>query len=221
MAREENIAPDEYYHVLNRGILGNNIFRDDADRRRFLFLLFYFQSHKIVVTNVSEKTKEFKKVLQIEKLTEKIVENRDVEVICFVLMDNHFHLCLKEVTVGGISKYMQRILNAYTKYFNTRYEQKGHIFQGPYKLVHVEGNDQLLYLSAYIHRNPRELPRWRNKEKNYWWSSYQDYVGKNRWGKLLCAEVISNQFKSQKEYEDFLKSSGAKATLDEQLLLEE
>ena len=86
----------------------------------------------------------------------------------------------------------------------------GHLFQGPYKAVHVVDNDQLVYLSTYIHRNPRELPDWKNKEGGYEWSSYQDYIGKPRWDKLLSTEMIREQFSTVGEYEKFVRTSPAK-----------
>src|SRR5207237_1342011 len=110
---------------------------------------------------------------------------------------------------------MQRVLNGYTKYFNTKYEKSGHHFQGPYKAVHVSSNDQLLYLSTYIHRNPRELPQWRGREHLYPWSSYQDTVTENRWGKLLTPEILLEQFDSKEDYSNFINTSTAKLTQEE------
>lgn len=125
-------------------------------------------------------------------------------------MPNHFHLLIKEVDEGGISAYMQRVLNAYSKYYNTKYEKSGHIFQGPYKAVHIENNDQLLHVSCYIHRNPREITKWFRREAQYQWSSYSDLIGENRWGKLLIPDILLGQFKNKGEYHEFVKSSPAK-----------
>jgi putative transposase len=127
-------------------------------------------------------------------------------------MPNHFHLILREVEEGGIARYMQRVLNGYTKYYNAKYETSGHLFQGPYKAVHVADNDQLLYLSAYIHRNPRELHDWKNREHQYRWSSYQDYVAENRWEGLLSTSLVVEQFDSKEAYRKFVETSSAKAT---------
>lgn len=129
-------------------------------------------------------------------------------------MPNHFHMTVCEHKESGIAQYMQRVLCAYTKYFNAKYNKNGHLFQGPYKAVHIEDNNQILYLSTYIHRNPCELKNWRNKEYNYPWSSYQDYCSYNRWGALLKTNIITNQF-SQKEYKQFVLSSIAKRSNQE------
>ena len=130
-------------------------------------------------------------------------------------MPNHFHLIVKEVEENGIARYMQRVLNGYTKYYNIKYKKTGHIFQGPYKAVHVKDNKQLLYLSTYIHRNPRELKGWAKNEDIYTWSSYQDFVNKNRFEELLVFDIIREQFKNKEEYHQFVKTSPAKLLEDE------
>lgn len=212
--RTVTIAPGEYYHVFNRGNNKQLIFLDTRDWARFLFLILYLQS-PIVFPNVSRQISHFvqNRALNIDIDSddmENVAKERYVELINFTLMPNHFHLTVHELKNTGIANYMQRVLCAYTKYFNTKYERSGHLFQGPYKAVHIENNKQLLYLSTYIHKNPRELFEWKNKERLYPWSSHQDYVGKNRWDKLLVQNIILDQFPHKEEYGHFVKSSPAK-----------
>lgn len=206
------IAPGEHYHIFNRGNNKQVIFFDDEDRARFLFLILYFQS-KIAIPNIPRFISHFveHRVFNIsKKLEDEMVKGRYVELVAFVLMPNHFHLIIQELEENGTARYMQRVLNSYTKYFNNRYKKSGHLFQGPYKAVHVAHNRQLLYLSAYIHHNPKEIGRWSKKPDQYFWSSFQDYVGKNRWGEILQQDIISKQFKHPDEYRFFIKTSGAK-----------
>ncbi len=215
--RNIKIAPGEYYHIFNRGMSKQLIFHDNMDRIRFLFLILYFQS-PTVFQQIGRSIKSFVQhsVFDIDIKTKKeIVKGRFVELTSFCLMSNHFHLIVKEVEENGIARYMQRVLNSYTKYYNTKYHKSGHLFQGPYKAVHVKDNNQLLYLSAYIHRNPRELKEWLNKENIYPWSSYQDCVNKNRFEELLITAIINGQFKNKNEYDEFVKTSSAKLLKEE------
>lgn len=216
--RTTPIAPGEHYHILNRGNSKQAIFLDTRDWARFLFLIIHFQS-PMIFQNISRHISHFVQNRALNTLNsfnisesdkEKIAKERRVELTSFSLMPNHFHLSVYELESGGIANYMQRVLCAYTKYFNTKYERSGHLFQGPYKAVRIESSEQLLYLSSYIHKNPRELPEWKNREHLYPWSSYQDYVEENRWGKLLQQDIILKQFKNKKEYHHFVKSSPAK-----------
>lgn len=210
--RTTSIAQGEHYHIFNRGNNKQIIFLDERDKIRFLFLILHFQS-SVFFENLGRQVSHFvgNRAFNIdENDIEKIVKERYAELINFTIMPNHFHLVVHELKEGGIARYMQRVLCAYTKYFNVKYQKSGHVFQGPYKAVHIGDNEQLLYLSAYIHRNPRELPEWKNKEHLYPWSSYQDYTKKNRWGKLLAQDLLLNQFLGKEGYENFVKSSPAK-----------
>ncbi len=212
--REPKITPNEYYHIFNRGMSKQKIFLEKRDWIRFLFLILYFQS-PITFNNISRSTKHFVKhsVFNIDKKQIlEIVQNRFVELTTFCLMPNHFHLIIKDNSSDGdgISHYMQRVLNSYTKYFNTKYKKSGHLFQGPYKAVHIEKNFQLLHLSAYIHKNPIELSKWNKNIYNYPWSSLQDYNIKNRWGNLIKLEIITEQFNTKNSYKKFVETSTAK-----------
>jgi len=217
--RTTPIAPEEYYHIFNRSNDEQPIFYQTKDWARFLFLILHMQSPEIFY-NIGRNISKFvrSRAFNInDEIIAEIIKNRTVELVSYALMPNHFHLTVREIKENGISQYMQRILTAYPKYFNTKYNKSGHLFQGPYKIVHVEDNRQLLYLSAYIHKNPRQLKRWRQKEHNYPWSSYQDYVGENRWGNLLSQDIILDQFENKSEYHNFVKTSTAKM-LDAELL---
>ena len=225
--RKTNFAQNEHYHIFNRGNNKQKIVLDDNDRFRFLFLILFFQAD-IAPLRINKCVANFRKnqhrVLDIfvDEVSE-ISKNRYVALESFALMPNHFHLMLREAEEGGISKYMQRVLNSFTKYFNTKYEKNGHLFQGPFKAIHVENNRQLLHLSAYIHRNPRDIGGWRNREHKFPWSSYSDCINRNRWGALLEQEIIISQFTNKAEYHNFVKTSTAKlltGELDKELLLD-
>jgi putative transposase len=207
-------AVGEYYHVFNRGAQKHSIFHEKEDWMRFLFLMLYAQS-PLTMSNGGRIAKGGSTTYGFEvpfETQERIVTERFVELISFCLMPNHFHLIVHETKEGGIAAYMQRVLVGYTMYHNARYQASGHVFQGRYKTTHVEDNEQLLYLSSYIHRNPRELRAWKGKEEQYPYSSLQDYVDKNRWGDLLATDIIAAQFEGtpQSNYRDFVRTSGAK-----------
>jgi REP element-mobilizing transposase RayT len=152
-----------------------------------------------------------------EKYVKDIGEDRFVEVLNFCIMPNHFHLSVRSVTDDGISKYMHRVSSAYAAYFNKKYGRSGHVFQGAYKAKFISSDQQLTYLSAYIHRNPHELTEWKNMSHEYPWSSYQD-CKVNRWGTLLSVEGIMQSFGSYQEYQDYVENSGAKEDWEDELL---
>lgn len=209
--RTLKLVVDEYYHIYNRGIGKQPIFHDDKDRARFLFLILYFQSPKTFI-NIGRQIAYFVKHRVFNISSNDVVEiqrHAFVEQIAFCLMPNHFHLIVKCSADNGISYYMQRVLNSYTKYYNERYKKSGHLFQGPYRAVHIENTEQLLHVSAYIHKNPIEIKEI-NKWQEYEWSSYTDFIGTNRWS-LLKQEIILDQFTTQEAYKNFIATSTAKA----------
>ena len=221
------IAPGEHYHIFNRAVSRQVIFHDFGDYARFLFLILYLQA-PIKILHIGRAVKDFLKYFgqggQSRALAtgyeKEIMKKRMVELVAFCLMPNHFHLVIKELEERGIASYMQRVLTAYAKYYNTKYEKSGHVFQGPYKAVYIEDDRQLLYLSAYIHRNPREISKWFKREDQYIWSSYQDFISENRWGNLIMPDIVTGQFKNKKKYHEFVKPSPAKLFEKELLYLE-
>lgn len=210
--RRTTFAPGEHYHLCVRGNNKQDIFKNDSDRKRLLFLIMHLQSPESILNIGREISKYWKNEIgnSETELVSHIIKTRYVALEAFAFMTNHLHLAVREVEESGIVRYMQRVLNAYAKYSNTKYETVGHLFQGPYRAVHIEDNDQLLYLSTYIHRNPRELPGTADKEHEYTWSSYQDYIGTNRFGKLLDPSLVLEQFETIDDYRTFVDSSIAK-----------
>ena len=176
----------EVHHVFNRGYEGRIVFRDNADRKRFLESLCYFN-------NKTETKIQNIRNLNPASLADWI-KNRDriVDILAFVLMPNHYHLILKEIVEEGISLFMQKLSNGYTSYFNKRYERKksGGIFQSRYRSVKISSDKQMDVVFNYVHTNPIELLEEGWKEfkvidskrslewlRGYKWSSFPDYIG--------------------------------------------
>lgn len=213
------MASGEYYHVFNRGFQKLPLFRDKTDWMRMLFLILYSQSPIIMskVTRIIKHADLFEGFPVNLEEQEKIQKKRFVELTCFALMPNHFHILIKEAEENGIARYMQRVQLAYTHYFNSKYHGSGHVFQSRYKAVHVKNDEQLMHLSAYIHKNPRELAAWKGKEEQYPWSSLQDFTKANRWGGLIAPEIIVSRFDAtpNSNYADFVRTSPAKMLEEE------
>lgn len=191
-SRTHPLVNGEYYHILNRGVDKMNIFRNLYDFQRFLKTMLYYQiigpkprfSLFAPTTNSLDKNKKI------------------VEIICFCLMPNHFHFLLKQLTDGGITEFISKLSNSYTKYFNAKTRRVGPLLQGEFRSVLTESNEQLLHLSRYIHLNPSVSGLADNLEK-YPWSSYLEYIGLNP--KQICSKkIILDQFKTPKHYQEFV-----------------
>jgi len=94
-------------------------------------------------------------------------------VFAFALLDNHFHLFL-QTPEANLSQGMHDLGGTYAGYFNHRHERVGHVFQGRFKAVLVEGQGHWLELSRYVHLNPVRAGLAARPE--VWpWSSYIGY----------------------------------------------
>lgn len=137
-------------------------------------------------------------------LSELYKSEKQVEIISYCFMPNHFHFLLKQKKDKGVSNFISNFANAYTKYFNTKEARVGPLFQGTFKAVLVETDEQLIHLSRYIHLNPvvsniistEDLP-------HYKWSSYPIYLSSSNEG-VVNKELVLDLFKSSKDYEQFV-----------------
>ncbi|MEX1027146.1 MAG: transposase [Candidatus Paceibacterota bacterium] len=210
--RKVPLAINEFYHVYQRGINKQPIFELDEDKTRFLLPILASQSLKRIA-NPSLLSLRYIKTRSFgftQPIADDIATNRVVSLVSFCVMPNHFHIILQQLEDGGISQYMKRVLNSYAKYFNTKYDRSGHLFEKEFQAQHISSNTQLLHTSAYIHRNPRELKGWAGNESRYEWSSFPDYTSLNRWGPLLDQATLLDQFKDSTDYVSFVNTSPAK-----------
>ena len=97
-------------------------------------------------------------------------------VHAFCLMTNHIHIALQAGDLP-LSRGLQNLSFRYTRWINWREKRTGHLFQGRYKAVLVDGDSYLLELVRYIHLNPVRAGMVSNPEE-YPWSSHRAYLGK-------------------------------------------
>ena len=135
-----------YFHIFGRGNHKDVVFRENPDRVQFLSKL------------------------------EEYCERDEQSVIAFCLMDNHYHLALRQDGVTALSRTLSSLLAGYAQYYNRKYGTVGSLFQGRFqsKLVdHPLHNPwRLARVTRYIHRNPLPFVDF----TRYRWSSYREYV---------------------------------------------
>ncbi len=100
-------------------------------------------------------------------------------VHAFVLMGNHYHLLL-ETPEANLVAGMKWLQGTYTQRFNARHKLWGHLLQGRYKALLVDGagGEYFSTVASYIHLNPVRAKRVDLKDENladYRWSSYPLY----------------------------------------------
>jgi len=190
-----------YYHVYNRGVDKGLIFREDKDYKTFLSFL------KLYLTLQGDSLKG----PPSRHLKNYVGE---IDLLCYCLMPNHFHLFIKQKSTHGIDHFMRSLLTKYVRYFNSHYKRIGPLFQGTYKAVRIENEYQFIYLSKYIHRNPipllpyKETPR---RLGEYPYSSCRNYLYDFQQSWVKPDEVLSYFSKkfSHLSYEAFVEQSYA------------
>jgi len=194
MERNFNFVEGNFYHVYNRGIDKRKIFFSGGDWDHFQKLLFLRNGTKHVKASRVQRLP-----LDIRSKGENLVD-----ICAYTLMPNHFHILVYEKSEGGTSKFMSKLLTAYSLYMNIKYERTGPLMCRPFRARYVNSDEYLRWLFAYIHLNPVELMEdmWKengiqNQQKvreflrEYRYSSYTDYfIGERDESKILNKAVL-------------------------------
>lgn len=196
-------ANDEIYHVFNRGIEKRPVFTNKWELDRAIVTLNFYRFAKLPIKLskflVLPQKKQQELLKTVEKNNEKLIE-----IISFCLMPNHFHLMLKQKIENGISIFVSNFANSYTKYFNTKHDRIGPLFQGIFKAVRIESDEQFIHVSRYIHLNPVSSFLIKPESlETYKWSSYIEFVGNLNRG-FVNKDAILDLFSSRAAYKKFV-----------------
>lgn len=200
--RQTPLVSGGYYHVFNRGVAKMPVFTSTSDYSRGLQTVEYYR-----FVDPPLKFSKYKD-LSIEKRNKINLElnyknEHLVDILSFVFMPNHFHFLLRQNTEWGVSKFVGQFSNSYTRYFNTKKNRVGPVFQGVFKAVEVESEEQLIHISRYIHLNPYSSSIVNKTELDkYQWSSLPAYLGgQNR---FIETHSVLSQFSKNLSYRDFV-----------------
>jgi len=195
--RKVPFVDGEYYHVYNRGVEKRDIFSDYNDMNRFFKSMEYFNALE-PIGSIYEKHFIDKKFGGSASKSERLVN-----FIAYCLNPNHFHFILEQVADKGIEKFMHRLGTGYTRYFNDKNDRSGSLFQGRFKSIHIDSDNYLLHLSAYVNLNHlvHRLGGSASKSVDSR-SSWREYIAEDGFG--FCEkDIVLGQFKDKKEYKIF------------------
>lgn len=208
MSRNLIFSPGEYYHCYGRGTEKRKIFLDRKDYERFIHLLFVCNSKNTI--HLSDyKEKSFSEIFEIER------KETLIDIGAYCLMPNHFHLLLKEKKDKNLSLFMQKLMTAYTMYFNKKYNRTGSLFESRFRAQHANNDRYLKYLFSYICLNPVKIKNNPRKKEGvtsnrqvkkilheYKYASYLDYIeGKRPQKIILNREAFPDYFLTTKDFE--------------------
>jgi len=211
----------EFYHIYNRGVDKREIFSDRDDLERFFQSMSEFNTVEPIGSIYENSFRKVRKEKMSSLGNPTSKSPKLVNIVCYCLNPNHYHFILEQLTDNGISYFMKR-LGGYAKYFNERYKRSGTLFQGRFKAIHVDSNEYLLHLSAYVNLNNHVHQLGRSTSKLVK-SSWGEYIGgasdggsnnanavtgiENRIQGFCSKDMILGQFKNPLEYKNFAEES--------------
>lgn len=202
-ARFNPLVNSYYYHIFNRGVNKRPIFKKKYEYRRFLLLLKYYNylDHPIKFSKFMTLVRD-----QRQEIWDRISNGKtNSDIISYCLMPNHFHLLLKQNSNSGISNLLANLQNSHARYFNIKNERVGPLFQGQFKAVRIDSEEQLLHVSRYVHLNPYSSGLVANTDKlmKYEWSSLPEYLNQANFPFCKKDDILCN-FKSEGSYKNFV-----------------
>lgn len=229
--KRDKIIPGSFAHVYNRGNRKQPIVLDQKDKWHFLEMLYYFNDEFTAINPFRDLNRRL--ILDFNRSFNWPLDWPErkslVKILAFTLLENHFHLFLKEIQEGGVTKFMRRLGTGMANYFNTKYQEVGSLFQGSYKIKIINEEIYLKYLSVYIQvKNVFEMypeglqKALENFDKAYEWAvqypycSLADYAGKRN-SQIIEKDVLGELFFGPEEYKEFAKQCLVRMNLDDKL----
>jgi putative transposase len=144
MPRIARIAePELIYHVLNRGNCRQKIFNKAGDYHAFLEI-------------ISQDLQRF-----------------DVQLMCWCLMPNHWHLVVRPMRDKQMAKFMHWLTLTHVRRYYQHYgNDAGHLYQGRYKSFPVQDDSYFLTLCRYVEGNAFRSNMVKRAEDWQWSSLY-------------------------------------------------
>jgi putative transposase len=130
------------YHVLNRGNAGTEVFHEARDYAEFVELL-------------RQET-----------------ETRDVRLLAYCLLPDHFHIVLWPRKDGDLSRWMQWLSTSHVRRYHSQYQTSGHVWSGRFRAFPIQADEHLLTVLRYVEQNPVRLKKLKLRKPERWsWSS--------------------------------------------------
>lgn len=96
-------------------------------------------------------------------------------LVAFCILDNHYHLLIRQFSLHGTRRLMRSVIGSYTKYFNTKYGRSNvPVYREPFTATKINGSRQGAFAMGYVTLN-HEVERDR-----FEFSSHDYYLGKRR-----------------------------------------
>lgn len=151
--RNHQFQEGSYYHIYDKTIDGRRPFESARNAEIFLRMMWYYRAEDIGIRH----SRFIALREELQAIYNPAIEDpakRQVQILAYCLMPTHYHLLIKEKMKGGISAYMSKLQNAFTRFYNTKLRRSGQIFLGHFKSKPLTSEDMFRHVARYIHLNP-------------------------------------------------------------------
>jgi putative transposase len=182
--RKVPLAAGEIYHVFTKSIAGFKIFNSCEEYERMIKTMVFYSAEKRPCK--FSMFNDERHGIRGSQYPHGFDDRKIVKIIAYCLMPTHVHLVLEQIGSEGISIFINLVLKSYSKYFNLKHNRKGPLWEGRFKNVIVEDDNQLLHLTRYVHLNP--VTSYLVEKPEEWaYSSYNEYISTGiNTGRRIC-----------------------------------
>ncbi|MEY4902318.1 MAG: hypothetical protein RLZZ292_133 [Bacteroidota bacterium] len=166
----EALLPETFYHIYNRGINGEQIFK--KEKNYAYFLQQYAKYIEPIATTYAYVLmgNHFHFLIKTKTETESRANVKKTQKTPFVVGDK------PEKTIEFInSNQFAKCFNSYVQSINIQEKRTGSLFEDQFRRIPLEYNDYILYMFYYIHFNPQKHG-FVTDFRTYSHSSYQSFL---------------------------------------------
>ncbi len=188
MASVQVLEPDGFYHIYNRGINSETIFKEERNYRYFLDKYNLYLSPVVNTFAYCLLGNHFHLLIQVKEQAKLDVFSKELKLTHKEGLHSPDFI---------VSKQFAKLFSSYTQAINRAFGRTGSLVESPFNRKKVEHEAYLTTLIKYIHFNPQKhgfVPDFRD----YAHSSYQSHLH-DKPTKLSRKQVIA-WFGNNEEY---------------------
>lgn len=167
--------------------------------------------------NIFSDDEDCKHFLSILKCTK---EKSEFDLYAWCLMGNHVHLLIRE-GAEPIEKIFKRLGVSYVRYYNKKYNLRGHLFQDRFRSEAVDTQEYFLDCLRYICQNPVKA-RLVKKPFDYEWLGLSGVKGAVKMDSIKKIVSLSDEeiveFSSQKTKIPHMEEAEARRITDKEAI---
>jgi putative transposase len=163
----------QFFHIYNRGVNGENLFKEKRNYYYFLRQYIHYCSDVLETYAYSLLKNHFHLLAYVKKNVQ--VRKKSGEGMILL----------------NASKQLSHFFNSYAQSINNAYKRTGPLFESPFERKLIDNNNYLTSVICYCHHNP-QLHGFVNQFKEWEFSSYHTIL--NNDNTFIASQKIINQF---------------------------